>query len=170
MLWLYARNDEFWGEEWPKRWHQAYVEAGGRAQLVTFGPVGTDGHRLLGQGFQKWRPVVDRYIASLGFKLPAAAPGLKASGFARLEESERVPHVAPTVRSGEYVRFLAADLPRAFAISPSGNWAWRMGRDAAQAAIKVCQSQSQTPCALYAVDDRVVWQEGQKTAKSDSQK
>jgi dienelactone hydrolase len=157
MLWLYAENDVFWGAEWPKRWHQAYVGAGGKAELKTFGPIGADGHKLLNEGFAKWRPVVDKFIEGLGFKLPVAAAGLKASGFARIEEADKVPHVASTVRAEGYAKFLAADVPRAFAISPSGAWAWRSGLDAVKVAMERCQTGSRTPCALYAVDDRVVW-------------
>jgi dienelactone hydrolase len=157
MLWLYAENDAFWGAEWPKRWHQAYVRAGGKAELTTFGAVGTDGHKLLNEGFSKWRPVVDRFVAGLGFKLPVAAPGSRASGFARIEEADKVPHIAPAVRAEGYARFLAADVPRAFAMSPTGAWAWRSGLDAVKVAMERCRSRSRTPCELYAVDDIVVW-------------
>ena len=78
MLWLYVENDLFWGAEWPKRWHKAFTDAGGRAKLTTFGPIGEDGHKLLNEGFAVWRPAVDQFVASLGFKLPVAATSLKA--------------------------------------------------------------------------------------------
>jgi dienelactone hydrolase len=162
MLWLYAENDAFWGAEWPKRWHKAFTGAGGKAQLTTFGPIGADGHKLLNDGFPQWRPVVDKFIEGLGFKLPVAAPTMKASGFARIEEADKVPHVAPSVRAEGYAKFLAADVPRAFAISPSGAWAWRSGLDAVKVAMERCQIGSRTPCALYAVDDKVVWKAPQK--------
>lgn len=162
MLWLYAENDAFWGAEWPKRWHQAFTGAGGNAKLATFGPIGADGHKLLNEGFGQWRPVVDAFIEGLGFKVPVAAPAIKASGFARIEEIDKVPHVAPAVRAEGYAKFLAADVPRAFAISPTGAWAWRSGLDAVKVSMERCQSTSRSPCALYAVDDRVVWKPPQK--------
>ena len=31
MLWLYWRNDAYWGERHPQRWHQAWTSKGGRA-------------------------------------------------------------------------------------------------------------------------------------------
>jgi dienelactone hydrolase len=162
MLWLYAQNDKYWGAEWPRRWHKAYADAGGNAQFALFGDVGEDGHKLLNEGFPVWRPAVDRFVASLGFKLPVAATSLKATSFAGLNEAGKVPFVRPAVRTDGYAKFLAADVPRAFAISPSGAWAWRSGGDAVEVAMSRCQSQSQAPCALYAVDDRVVWKAGQK--------
>ncbi len=162
MLWLYVENDLFWGTEWPKRWHKAFTDAGGKAKLTTFGPIGDDGHKLLNEGFAHWRPAVDQFVGSLGFKLPVAATSLKASNFARLDEGGKLPHVKPAAKTEGYAKFLAADVPRAFAISPSGAWAWRSGKDAVEVALSRCQSQSQSQCFLYAVDDRVVWKAGQK--------
>ena len=71
-------------------------------------------------GFALWRPVVDQFVGSLGFPVPAAAPQLGASGFAEVHDVAKVPHVKPAVRTEAYAKFLAADVPRAFALAPSG--------------------------------------------------
>ena len=160
MLWLYAQNDQYWGADWPRRWHQAYTAAGGRAQFATFSAVGDDGHKLMSGGFTLWRPVVDRYLAELGFTPPKANSALAASQFARLDDVDKVPYIKPAARTDGYAKFLSADVPRAFAISPTGAWAWRTGQDAVELALNRCQSSSRSTCSLYAVDDRVVWKEG----------
>lgn len=157
MLWLYAENDTYWGPEWPRRWHEAFTASGGQARLVTFPTQLDEGHRLMSQGFSLWRPEVDRFVAGLGFTLPAGASSLPASGFADIAEVDKVPHVKPATRTDAYTKFLAADVPRAFAISPRGAWAWRTGLDAVEVALSRCQQNARTACQLYAVDDRVVW-------------
>jgi dienelactone hydrolase len=162
MLWLYAQNDRYWGEDWPRRWHEAFTAAGGKATFATFPAVGEDGHKLMSQGFKLWRPVVDRFLTELGFAPPQVSSAVPASGFAELEDLEALPNVKPAVKTEGYAKFLAADLPRAFALSPTGAWAWRSGHDAVDVALKRCQMNSRSPCVLYAIDDRVVWQADRK--------
>ena len=157
MLWLYAENDRYWGAAWPRRWHAAYTEAGGKARLEMFPAVSDDGHKLMSEGFMQWRPKVDAFIASIGFEPPRAGLRLARSRHAALEEIDKVPFVKDAVRTDAYVRFLSADVPRAFAISASGAWAWRSGEGAVEIALRRCQIHSREPCSLYAVDDHVVW-------------
>jgi dienelactone hydrolase len=67
-LWLYARNDAFWGPERPRLWHQAFAAGGSAARFVQTPPVPhADGHQLLGRGSRLWMPEVDRFLAGLGF-------------------------------------------------------------------------------------------------------
>jgi hypothetical protein len=75
----------------------------------------------------------------------------------RLMRIADVPFIGNSGRSG-YQRFLNTPLrPRAYAINPdSGTWAYRTGGNAAADALQAC-SQPFSPCYLYAVDDRVVW-------------
>jgi hypothetical protein len=76
-----------------------------------------------------------------------------------VDEIARVPYVSARTQEEQYARFLKSDLPRAFVVSPSGTWAWKRGPGAVKSALETCQKSSRTPCALYAVDDRVVWKE-----------
>jgi dienelactone hydrolase len=156
--WLYAENDHYWGTEWPRRWHAAYTGAGGRAEMAMLPPTGDEGHFLMTRGFSTWRPVVDRFLAGIGFPPPHAIDAPPSTGFARLDEASRIPYVKEEVKTDGYKKFLDSDIPRAFAISPSGAWGWRNGNpDAPQQAIENCQKFSKAPCRLYAVDDAVVW-------------
>ncbi|MEN3068114.1 hypothetical protein [Uliginosibacterium sediminicola] len=75
----------------------------------------------------------------------------------RLNKVEDVPFVESDGRSG-YQRFLDSPLrPRAFAIGPKGGWSVKFGPNAAADALDLCSLLGKTPCYLYALDDRVVW-------------
>lgn len=157
MLWLYAENDAFWGPDIPRRWHGAYTRAGGQAEFVAFGPVGSDGHTLLSRGLALWRPVLDRFVGTLGIHAPRTADAPPASGFAAIDDATRLPLVRQDVKETGYARFLSLDLPRAIAIGPKGEWAFFSGDHAMQRALERCAQTARTACQLYAVDDQVVW-------------
>jgi hypothetical protein len=82
----------------------------------------------------------------------------KASGFAAIEDMDKVPLTSDAGRQ-EYRRYLAARLPRALALSPDGRaWAWNAdGFDAVNLALTRCAQRSNQTCKLYAVDNDVVW-------------
>lgn len=82
----------------------------------------------------------------------------KASGFAAVEDINKVPLHDAAARQG-YQRFLAAGLPRAFALSTDGRtWAQNSGGfDAINPALNHCGQLSKQTCKLYAVDDDAVW-------------
>jgi len=67
-LWLYAKNDSYWGAERPLAWHHAFAAGGSDARFVMTDPVqNADGHQLLGRGSRLWIPPVDRFLSDLGF-------------------------------------------------------------------------------------------------------
>jgi hypothetical protein len=66
-LWLYARNDRYWGAEWPRAWFRAYAHDIGNDEFVLTDPVpGSDGHQLLARGMRLWTPPVGRFLHDLG--------------------------------------------------------------------------------------------------------
>lgn len=70
----------------------------------------------------------------------------------------QLPHVDDAGRAG-YARFLAGDLPRAFAISDRGQWIRVNGaRAAGRLAMDRCIALGGS-CGLYAVDNAVVWED-----------
>ena len=156
-LFFYAENDRFWGAAWPRAWHAAYVAAGGRARLIAAPPTGEDGHHFINTGFPLWRRDIDRLLGELGFATPHSADAPAASGFAALEDVQAVPFVKPEVKDKGYQAFLNADLPRAFAISGNGAWAFVSGEEATARALARCREFAKRDCRLYAVDDAVVW-------------
>ena len=156
MLWTYWQNDKYWGADFPVQWHQAYIQGGGQAEWVQLGPIPGDGHQGFTRDMDRWTPLVDRFLARWGLT-QAALPAIpEASGFARIDELERVP-VTVGQRHDLYSRFLASPVPRAFAIGPSGQAGYATGDWAVGRALGFCQARSGVTCRLYAVDDRVVW-------------
>jgi dienelactone hydrolase len=163
-LWLYWANDRYWGEQIPQRWHGAFLEGGGRGHFQQFAAIDGDGHSGFVRRARDWGPVVERFLASLSLPLTrvalASRPGVPApspSGYARIDEVERVPHVADGGRQG-YRAWLGKEMPRAFAVNADGRWGWASGQeDAAERALAFCNRQARAPCALYAIDQEVVW-------------
>ena len=72
-LWLYSANDLFWGEQAPKEWHKAYLQAAAAAgsqvpsEFFAAPAVGENGHSLMGAGSRFWVPVVDVWLHKNGF-------------------------------------------------------------------------------------------------------
>lgn len=168
-LWFYGDNDSYWPVWLYKRMHQAYVDAGGQARLVAYGEFGSDAHGMFGsrRGLAVWTGEVDRFLASLNMphevvhKLTGKTHATAippSSGFAALEDDKALPHVKQTGKEG-YLKFLNADPPKAFAISPTGAWAYSSNRpEAITSAIGRCNEFAKAPvCKLYAVDEAVVW-------------
>lgn len=67
-LWLYARNDRYWGPQLPLTWYRAFHESAKLTQFVMTDPVpNSDGHQLLARGGRLWTLPVDAFLAELGF-------------------------------------------------------------------------------------------------------
>lgn len=157
MLWLYWDNDQYWGADVPKRWHQAFTAGGGQAAMHMLPAVGNDGHGGIHVDMDRWVPIVERFLAAVGFtKSGVIARPPAANHGARLDDVAKVP-TAQNYRNGAYRRFLDARLPRAFAIGPNGAVGWATGDWAMGRALGFCQRRAGERCKLYAVDDDVVW-------------
>lgn len=72
-LWIYAENDRYFGAEWPRRWFDAFRDAGGAGRFVMLPPQGEDGHRAFTQAPQAWQPVVAAFLEARGHA--RVAPG-----------------------------------------------------------------------------------------------
>lgn len=74
-LWVYARNDEHFGDIYPQRWHRAFRRGGGQSRLAMVDAWGDDGNRLFADGLDRWRPLVDDFLATLPrLATPVSAP------------------------------------------------------------------------------------------------
>ena len=69
QLWLYADNDNRYGEYLIRGSHQALEKAGGSARFELLHAVPGDGH-LLRFFPDRWRPVADQFLATLGRPRP----------------------------------------------------------------------------------------------------
>ena len=155
MLWLYWQNDLYWGASTPRRWHEAWVGGGGLAEFQSLAPLGQDGHSGLNADMDHWVPLVDDYLARLGFGKPGSIARPAPSGFAKVDEADKLPANQAT-KDGGYRKFMESKTPRAFALGPKNASGWATGDWALGRALGVCARRGE-PCKLYAVDDDVVW-------------
>lgn len=156
MLWLYWQNDRYWGEDIPKTWAQAWRDGGGTVEFRQLPPHGSDGHGGFAGDMDTWVPLVDAWLAKAGFDKPGLIPRPPASGFATLEQLDKIP-TTDAVRQGLVQRFLNAKKPRALALGQQGAAGFASGDWALGRALGFCQARRGEPCKLYAVDDDVVW-------------
>lgn len=67
MVWVYAKNDLFWGAAYPRAWFSSFLDAGGVAEFVQLPPHGTDGHSLFTRFHDVWQPCIVQYLDKHGF-------------------------------------------------------------------------------------------------------
>jgi dienelactone hydrolase len=154
MLWIYCKNDKYFGPEFANRWHDAFLRGGGKARLCVLPAFSDNGHNLFAQGNDTWQPLVDEFLAEYGFKIPGTIVRPLASK-GTTENTTQLPCKNESVNKG-YNNFLKRSTPRAFALNES-HWGWADGDDALSRALANCQRKSNTPCRLFAVDDDIVW-------------
>ncbi len=109
------------------------------------------------------------YLA--GIKAPAAGsiaamlvvPAALSSGqpaSADLRDAASVPYLKTSEARAAYERWLERPLPRAFVIHPGGHWHAVSGRrDAGDQALRSCTEKWGAGCALYALDNSLVWRD-----------
>jgi dienelactone hydrolase len=163
-LWMYGQNDSLFGPELVARMHDAFEQAGGRAQLVEYAPFKRDSHGMLASrdGQKVWLDDTMKFLQQIGmptkvlYKVPQP-PLPQPTNFAGVGDVEAVPFLSENGKRA-YAEYLTKMTPRAFAISPSGGWCWaEEGEDPEARALATCSAKSDTPCRLYSVDESVVW-------------
>jgi dienelactone hydrolase len=168
-IWFYGENDSFFPPSVVSPAHEAYVAAGGKAELVAYGAFETDAHGMFGSidGLPIWFDKVKAKMQVNGLPVDVTHPKFAsaskmqapaATGFAKIEDVQAVPCKSENCRSG-YATFLTKNKPRAFATNNKGLWALaEMGEDPLRRALESCNRQAkEDTCKLYAVDDEVVW-------------
>lgn len=68
QLWIYSRNDRFFGPELARRMHAAFLASGGSAEFVDAPAVGLDGHGYFARAMDDWAPRVEDFLARIGAK------------------------------------------------------------------------------------------------------
>jgi dienelactone hydrolase len=163
-LWFYGANDHHFSPQLAAKLHDAYVQAGGHAELVAYGPFKDDAHGMSGSrdGVKIWWPETEKFLKQLGMPTePVIALAddfpMPKSGYAQIDNVDAIPYLRKGGRA-QYRAFLDKPFPRAFAVSASGAWSWAEdGDDPIDQALADCQKSSSEPCRLYAVNDNVVW-------------
>jgi dienelactone hydrolase len=157
-LWIYAENDRYFGPSHASRWASAYADGGGAVDLRLLPAHGEDGHKLFAAGNDVWQPLVDEFLAPLGFGQPGSVA--RPAPVRPLDGEASAP---PRLRAG-FQKFLATQPPRAFATDGAGRWGYAQGDDALSRALAFCQRHVPTAtdgtpastCHLHAVDDALV--------------
>jgi dienelactone hydrolase len=157
-LWIYAENDRYFAPGLVRAWHGSFAAGGSPSQLILLAPFAGDGHRLLADGLAHWRPLLDDELSRLGLHVSPPPERPRPSGYAAIQDATHIPWSSSTARAQGYASFLASALPRAFAVSESGNWGWASGpEEPANAALAYCNRTSSKPCVIYAIDNAVIW-------------
>jgi dienelactone hydrolase len=160
VLFNYAENDLFFSPKITRLWFDRYAAGGANAEYALQPAFGKDGHYLFSDvvGVRYWLPTVERFFArhSLPFeRLDAADPQRQA-----LLAFDRLPNVKSEGCKGLYRAFLESPGPRAYAVSEDGRCGFAGGfSEARESAMRQCGSVAKGACALYAVDDAVVWKD-----------
>jgi dienelactone hydrolase len=163
-LWMYGENDSLFGPDLAERLHTAFESAGGKAKLVEFPAFKRDAHGMLASrdGEKVWLADTERFLKQIGMPTAklydfADPPAPPKTDFAVVDDIAAVPFLSEAGRKA-YAEYLTKMSPRAFALSPSGQWCWtEEGEDPDARALATCSAKSDQPCALYSVDDNVVW-------------
>jgi dienelactone hydrolase len=163
-LWMYGQNDSLFSPELVARMHDAFEQAGGRAQLVEYAPFKRDAHGMLASrdGEKVWLADTMRFLDRIGmptkvlYKVPEP-PQPQPTNFASVDDADAVPFLSENGKRA-YRDYLTKLTPRAFAVSPSGAWCWaEEGEDPDARALATCSAKSDKPCRLYSVNEHVVW-------------
>jgi dienelactone hydrolase len=166
-LWIYARRDSFVTAASARVLYDAFVQSGGRAQWLELDPPIAEGHYMLGdfRAVPTWWPYVETFLQQLSlptevrFRVAHLGRATRPtrSGFARIGDVEAVPHLNASGREA-YRRFLTQPAPRAFAVARNGAFATSAADlYASDRSLAECFKIAGRACALYAVDDDVVW-------------
>ncbi len=151
MLWVYAKNDQYFGPDLARAMHQAFQASGGKAELILAPDFGEDGHTLFSrQGIPVWTRYVDDFLVKLGLAsspLPPPAPTAQASPPGALSAKGRK----------AFEEYLEAPPHKAFAMSSQGYFSWRSGRrtqaEAAEDAREACVENAEASCRVVMLDD-----------------
>ena len=150
-LWIYSKNDLYFGPNLANQLYEAFNLSGGKANLVIAEPYQEDGHNLFNKGgISIWTPIIDKFLKEQNLQL------LKEM----LPPPENKKISIPKELAEKYQSFFQTyleDAPhKAFAISKKGGY----GRSnsqyskemAIQKAIDFCNKSSKSECEVYDSD------------------
>ncbi len=155
-LWIYTENDLYFAPHHSREWAEAYRSGGGLVDFRLLPAIGDDGHRLFAAANDVWQPLVDDFLAQLGFTKTGILKAPPSSEFAPLADVDAMPLRSWSAQEG-YKKFLMSKPPRAFALNRDGEFGYASGEDVLSRALGYCQKRKGKSCSFYAVDDKVVW-------------
>jgi dienelactone hydrolase len=161
VLFNYAENDLYFSPKTSRLWFDRFAAGGADAQYALQPAFGKDGHYMFADvvGVRYWLPTVEQFFAR--HNLPFTRLDAKDPDRQRLFAVDHLPNVKGDGCKALYRAFLESPGPRAYAVSDDGRCGFAGAmRDASDNAMRQCASVSKEGhCALYAVDDAIVWKE-----------
>lgn len=155
-LWVYTENDHYFAARHSQVWARTFAEAGADLDFRLLPAFGDEGHHLFSGGNDQWQPLVDAFLAQLGFTTPGVVVPPPAVPDLAVQDEQALPLTSASSRE-LYKKFLASARPRAFAFNAQGRTGYATGDAAPARALAYCQRFASQSCQLYAVDDAVVW-------------
>ncbi|CAA6603356.1 Dienelactone hydrolase and related enzyme [Rhodospirillaceae bacterium LM-1] len=151
MLWVYAENDHFFSPALAKRFHQAFVSAGGQARFIEASAFGADGHSLFSaKGAPIWTRYLDDYLQEQ--KLTAALPPPSS-----VKRSVRYPDGLGAKGKEAFLKYLDGSDNKAFVMASDGSFGWRTGRSdidtAIEEATEFCQENTRKRCDAVMINN-----------------
>ena len=151
-IWIYAKNDSFFGPDLVARMQSAFLDGGGDVKLVQFDNMGEDGHSLFlaAAGRLRWLMEMDSFLRF--HKLPATFRGERVSDLMKLLKFERN-------QRGFLETYLAAPTYKAMAQSSEGKVWIQYGASSSAAVRKsaldgcTARFKSGEPCRLVMEND-----------------
>ncbi len=122
MLWIYAKNDQYFGPELAKSMFAAFNAAGGQAKLVTPEPFAEDGHSYFKGAMDLWENTVDNFLKEQ--KISILSPLLEIEQFGKKDPPKQL--AQRNLKA--YQDYLLVAPHKAFAISQTGSF----GKSASQ--------------------------------------
>jgi hypothetical protein len=152
-LWLYAENDSLFPPALAKSMHEAYVRAGGRAELRVFPPVLGDGHALY-MDFSarvKWLRALDVFMQAN--RLPNA-------NLARVDEVMSTSRLAANTRA-VVEEYFSTPAPKLLVVTASGRGAYWVANPtdiegARKRVLSSCREKSGAECTVVMENNEVV--------------
>ncbi|MEJ0077344.1 MAG: alpha/beta hydrolase [Alphaproteobacteria bacterium] len=150
-LWIYAKNDSFFGPALVERMQAAFLDGGGDVKLVMLeADQRADGHFIFGLSFGrfKWLPQMDAFLRF--HKLPTWTRDDVNRVMKQLNAKEPSRGFLESYVSGPSERALARQKSGTYMFETHGT---RSIEDARKAALEACERRSQ-PCEVVMENDR----------------
>jgi dienelactone hydrolase len=120
-LWLYAKNDSLFAPKYVAMMHDAFVSAGGAAEMPMIGKSGDNGHYLFSESVEMWGPLVENFLEQHQLPWQDSAPELA-------EKAVKLPDGYPSDMKDAFLKWQKLGPSKAFAIGPNGAWSYSSGR------------------------------------------
>jgi len=121
MLWIYPKNDHFFGATAASAAQKSFNDAGGHAQLEVIAKSSDNDSYPFRADPAEWGPLVEGFLRQLDLPATEVIPDEPHPPF-------KFPASFPPSAKEPYLKFLDLGAFKAFALSPSGAWGYSTGR------------------------------------------